>query len=81
MLGVIFLLTLLWLLYKIVKILLSDADLTLSSCSLRRKYFQDKIILVTGASGGSEHYWDALYIYELSTFPFLIKGLELWMYQ
>ncbi len=49
-------LTLLYLLYKLVVFVRADADLTLLSRTLDTRYFDNKVVWVTGASSGST--WD-----------------------
>ena len=43
-----------YLIYKSVRILRTDCDLTLMSKSLRAQYFSGRVVWVTGASSGSE---------------------------
>ena len=43
-----------YLIYKSVRILRTDCDLTLMSKSLRPQYFSGRVVWVTGASSGSE---------------------------
>ena len=43
-----------YLIYKSVRILRTDCDLTLMSKSLRPQYFSDRVVWVTGASSGSK---------------------------
>ena len=47
-------LALLYLLYKVVVFVRADADLTLLSRTLDTRYFDNKVVWVTGASSGSE---------------------------
>ena len=53
-----------YLIYKSVRILRTDCDLTLMSKSLRPQYFSDRVVWVTGASSGSEReaYFSTLHL-------------------
>ncbi len=53
-LVVLLVLVLVYLLYKVVVFARADADLTLLSKTLDSKYFDNKVVWVTGASSGSE---------------------------
>ncbi len=53
-LAVLLALVLVYLLYKVVVFARADAYLTLLSKTLNSKYFDNKVVWVTGASSGSE---------------------------
>ncbi len=53
-LVILLVLALLYLLYKVVVFVRADADLTLLSRTLDTRYFDNKVVWVTGASSGSE---------------------------
>ena len=53
--GVVALLFLLYCLVRLVQLLLSDCNLKLRSCSLNSEYFQQKVVWLVGASGGSKY--------------------------
>ena len=54
-LVILLVLALLYLLYKVVVFVRADADLTLLSRTLDTRYFDNKVVWVTGASSGSEY--------------------------
>ncbi len=62
-LAVLLVLVLVYLLYKVVVFARADADLTLLSKTLDSKYFDNKVVWVTGASSGSECVYEHVHAY------------------
>ena len=52
--GVLTLLFLLYYLVKLIQLVFSDCDLQLRSCTLKPEYFKNKVVWLVGASGGSK---------------------------
>ena len=52
--GVLTVILLLYLCYKVVRFMLSDCDLKLMSCTIKPEYYQNKVVWLVGASGGSK---------------------------
>ena len=52
--GALTLIALLYLIIKVVRFMFSDCDLTLMSCKIRPEYYQNRVVWLVGASGGSK---------------------------